>query len=217
MPEVTEITNAIAGEDRLARRPKFTPVTRIASRNTWKGFDEADGCIAIEAEHFTKKTGTSGARWEALPDHGRTLSGMTIFPVAAPSVVPPKESPCLEYQVWLSTTGRVEVASLLSPCLNYAPERGVSIAVSFDSEPPQVLTVVPKGYVARDGNRDWEESVRNSIRTVKSTHTLTTPGAHTLKFWMVDPGVVLQRLVVNTGGVLPSYLGPPESFSSRYL
>jgi hypothetical protein len=32
-----------------------------------------------------------------------------------------------------------------------------------------------------------------------------------IKFWMVDPGVVLERIVVDMGGVHLSYLGPPES------
>src|SRR5262249_45663133 len=84
--------------------------------------------------------------------------------------------------------------------------------VSFDDGPPQLLTVVPKGYTAGDGNHDWEESVKNSIRVVKSSHVISQPGPHTIKVWMVDPGVVLQRLVLNTGGLRPSYLGPPESF-----
>ena len=70
---------------------------------------------------------------------------------------------------------------------------------------------VAQGYNAGDGNRDWEESVKDSIRTVKSKFTTQAAGAHTFKVWMVDPGLVLQRIVVNMGGERPSYLGPPES------
>jgi hypothetical protein len=74
------------------------------------------------------------------------------------------------------------------------------------------VTTVPKDFSAGDGNRDWETTVMDSVRKVTSIFTLEKPGEHTLKFWMVDPGIVLQKIVVNLGGVKPSYLGPPESF-----
>ena len=113
--------------------------------------------------------------------------------------------------MWLTSTGAIEVTSIFSSCLNFEPNRGVRIAVSFDNEAPQIITVVPKGYTAGDGNHDWEESVKDSVRKVKSTHIINTSGAHTFKVWMVDPAVVLQKIVVDCGGVKPSYLGPPES------
>jgi hypothetical protein len=39
-------------------------------------------------------------------------------------------------------------------------------------------------------------------------------GHHTLKFWMVDSGIMLQKLVMNPGGVKPGHLGPLESCCS---
>jgi hypothetical protein len=54
----------------------------------------------------------------------------------------------------------------------------------------------------------------DNARSAHTMHTLTGSGYHTLKLWMVDPGVVLEKLIVNLGGVIPSYLGPPESYRS---
>ena len=176
--------------------------------------DLADGYVAIEAAHFTSKADTASARWEEVPDLGRTLSSMSIFPVTAPSVQPPENSPRLDYRMYLFSTGAVQVTSVVGPCLNFAPDRGARLAVSFDDEAPQVLTVVPKGYFVDNGNRDWEESVKDSVRKVTSRHVISQPGYHTFKVWMVDPGVALQRIVVDAGGVRPSYLGPPESYHS---
>ena len=204
-----KITGA-AQESAVVQVRVFNPAASV--REKVRGFVEADGYVAMEAAHYSARHGTATARWELLPDHGRTDSGMTGLPVTAPRAHPPLDSPRLEYALHLFSPGPVEVALQLSPSLNYAPGRDVRIGVSFDEAAPQLLTVVPQGYVAGDGNRDWEQSVKDCIRTVKSTHALDAPGPHTLKVWMVDPGVVLQRVLVNTGGLRPSYLGPPESF-----
>jgi len=76
-----------------------------------------------------------------------------------------------------------------------------------DDEAPQVID-----SLAKNSQRDWEATVKDAVRKVKSTHAVSGTGYHTLKFWMVDPGVVLEKLVVDLGGVKPSYLGPPESY-----
>jgi hypothetical protein len=91
----------------------------------------------------------------------------------------------------------------------------VRYAIAFDNEEPKVVTLVPGDFDAMNGNREWEQSVSNNYRIGKSTHEISSDGYHTLKIWMIDPGVVLQKIVVNTGGVKPSYLGPPESFYNK--
>jgi oligosaccharide reducing-end xylanase len=117
--------------------------------------------------------------------------------------------------MFLFHSGPVEVHAVVAPTLNFVPGRGLRCAVSFDDQPPQAFHLVPEGYNADNGNADWENSVRRNARIVKTTHTIPEAGYHTLRFWMVDPGVVLQKLVVNTGGLQPSYLGPPESYFNK--
>ena len=114
--------------------------------------------------------------------------------------------------MYLFHPGRIEVEATLDPTLNFVQGRGLRYALSFDDQPPQIITAVPANYTALDGNRDWETTVKDGVRKVTTAFRLSKTGYHTLKFWMVDPGVVLQKLVVNLGGVQPSYLGPPESY-----
>jgi sugar lactone lactonase YvrE len=174
-----------------------------------KGFVEASGYVSIEAEHYTRRVSAGTVAWQRIPDYGRTLSAMSVFPVTAKSTIPPGSSR-LEYQMYLFDAGHVEVEVVLSPTLNFSPGRGLRYAISFDDEPPQIIDAL-----AHNEQSDWETSVKDSVRKVRSTHTLAHPGSHTLKFWMVDPGVVLEKLVVDFGGVRPSYLGLRRAFTDR--
>ncbi|MGA3285772.1 MAG: glycosyl hydrolase 115 family protein [Verrucomicrobiota bacterium] len=185
-----------------------TNVTRISL----SGFVEGEGFVSIEPEHYTTNTDAGSNRWIRIEDYGRTLSGMRATgPADAPAATPHMDSPCLEYRMYLFDTGQVDVTAITSPTLNFIAGRGLQYALSFDDETPQVVTAVPTNYVVAWTN-DWQYTVADSARQVNSSFTLTNSGYHTLKFWMVDPGVVLQKLVVDLGGVKPSYLGPPESY-----
>ena len=173
--------------------------------------------MSIEAEHFTGRTDAGERRWIRIEDYGHTLSGMRADgPAGAPAVEPGKDSPCLEYRVYLFSTGAVELTAIAGPTLNFMPGRAIRFGVSLDDEPSQSLTLVPENYTAQNGNRDWEESVKDNGRYVRAKLTVARPGNHTLKIWMIDPGVVLEKFVVDLGGKKQVISARPKVFTIRF-
>lgn len=199
-----------AGTEVVVKVTAFNPAE--PTRNTLRGFAEGDGCVSIEAEHFSANKNAGANRWIKIPDYGHTLSAMRADGPVDVQTTPGKDSPCLEYQMYLFHGGKVDVDSTVSATLNFMPGRPLRYAVSFDDETPQVITIVPANFKAQNGNRAWEETVKYNGRDAHSSHTIANPGYHTLKIWMVDPAVAVEKIVVNTGGVRQSYLGPPESY-----
>jgi Glycosyl hydrolase family 115/Gylcosyl hydrolase family 115 C-terminal domain len=193
------------GQEITVKVESFKPAAPIPQN--LKGFVETDHYVSIEAPHYTRKIDRPAARWDRIDDLGRTDSAMTVLPVTAESLTPGNNAPCLEYKMYLFHAGSIKVEALFDPTLNFVPRRGLRYAIAFDDQPPQVVDLLlDKSQAA------WATSVEDSVRKSTSTHTIAAPGYHTLNVWMVDPGVVLQKLVVDVGGVKPSYLGPPESF-----
>jgi hypothetical protein len=177
----------------------------------WRqGFMEANGYVSIEAEHHSANVGVGGVRWRRIPGIGRTGAGLKPFPVtAAPQQ--PGRGPRLEYRLTLFSSGEVTVWAYLSPRAGVLPTPGLRYAVSFDDEVPQVVDVIKASGADHSlMNRQWERITSDNVNRTATKHVLT-PGPHVLRFWMVDPTVVVQKLVVDTGGLRPSYLGPPES------
>jgi Glycosyl hydrolase family 115/Gylcosyl hydrolase family 115 C-terminal domain len=185
-------------------------------RSGLAGFIEANGYVSMEADHYSRAVRSGGVSWSRIPDIGRTGSGMTPSPVTASRLTPGGASPRLEYTMTLFSAGQVTVWTYLSPRANVLPTDGLHYAVSIDDGAPQVVNVTTAtGASDATMNKQWERITSENVSLTSTTHTISAPGAHTLKFWMVDPTVILQKLVVDTGGLKPSYLGPPESKSVR--
>lgn len=161
--------------------------------------------------HYTRAVPVGTVGWRRIPGIGRTDAGMQPVPVTAPSQQP-GAGPRLEYAMTLLTTGPVTVWAYLSPRTNTLPTPGLRYAISIDDAPPQVVDVVAATGADSTGmNRQWERNTSDNVNRTATTHPIATSGPHVLKFWMVDPTVVLQKLVVDTGTAKISYLGPPES------
>jgi len=182
-------------------------------QNTVKGFIEADGYISMEAASAkTKSSGTTSsnqpqASWQEIPSHGRTHSSMAATTSNIDhSFEDPKKAPYLEYDVHLFSQGRIEVQTIVSPTLAIVPTRGLRFAIGFDDEEPQIIDILKNSK-----HSDWQESVKNGVRYAISHHNISQAGAHKLRIYMVDVGVVIQKVVINTGGLKPSYLGPKQS------
>jgi len=105
----------------------------------------------------------------------------------------------------------VTVWAYLSPRLPIQPTDGLLYAVSVDDAAPQLVNTTATLNCLPD-NKSWERNTSDNVNLTSSTHLISEPGRHVLELWMVDPAVVVQKLVVDTGGLQPSYLGPPESF-----
>lgn len=202
--------NGKTGETAAVKIQAFNPAE--VTRDNLDGFVEGQGVISIEAEHFTKNVPAGDVRWEVIEDYGRTLSGLSIKPVTAKSVTPPQNSPCLEYKMYIFNPGEVKFYGIVGPSLNFDPTRGTNIAVSIDGQEPKVIEILPQEFSAVNGNRTWENAVRNYCHIAQTSLNIESSGYHTLKIWMVDPGVVVQKLVLDFGGWKPSYLGPTESY-----
>jgi hypothetical protein len=183
-----------------ANKPPLDPAKPV------RGVVEAGGRVAIDAEHFSRAVEAGPVYWQCIADLGRTLSGVTPMPVTAARQTPNGEAPRLEYRVHLFHAGDVRLSAYASPTLDFTGGDGLRYAVSVDDAEPQVVNINAN---TRPGA--WDRTVGDNINITQTKHAVAEPGEHVLKFWMVDPGIVLQRLVVETTGAPPSYLGPPES------
>jgi len=96
---------------------------------------------------------------------------------------------------------------LLSPTLNYyTNDETRKIAVSVDDEEPQIINLHENETL-----QDWERWVSNNSIETSTKHNIREPGKHTVKIWMVDAGLVIQKVVVRSGQEKPTYLKPPET------
>jgi len=171
-----------------------------------------DDVIAIEAPHFTRAVGGAGLTWRVIPHLGRTLGAVTAFPQGhAPT--DERDGVRLEYDVTLSKSGELAVQLFMVPTLDTTGKGALRTGISIDAGTMQVLTdrllPAPTATTTQE-QRDWNKAVEDNARVLEARFPNIRAGRHVIKVWRLDGNCMLQKLVLSTGSIPPSYLGPPE-------
>jgi hypothetical protein len=169
-------------------------------------FVEKDGYVSMDAPHYSKAVNNSYIRWKIIRDIGKEGDGITTFPVTVSTQLN-SSSPHVEYPFYCDSKDSLKLLTYFSPTLNFHHSpKGLQFAVSIDNETPQIVSLNKEDN--GDIMNNW---VANNIIIKTTEHFISKPGKHTLKYWMIDPGIILQKLVIDFGGLKRSYLGPPET------
>lgn len=181
------------------------------------GFVESAGQLAWEAEHYTRVTPSpshSNLTYTVLPKYGRTLSAVKLNDSLAESLSS-TTAPVLEYDFFTFTPTTsaqgLNVTLILSPSLNINPKKPLAYIAQVDDKPEQ-----RRQYVIDQPQPNfpvnWGITVAQNAWYNTTNFGEVKPGKHTLKIWLVEANVILQKVVLDLGGVVYSHNGPPESY-----
>lgn len=188
---------------------------------------------AIMAHDYTRRTATDDARWVFLPGLGRGKGNMGIEPVTAKSR-PLGDGATLEYDINFSKSGRQKLALGILPTNDINPSRGLRIGIRIDDGEMQTIDA-RQGYVDTFNEYTKENIARSKVLKplprpasdiyLSGTHQrmrsevfdnlrwlsidldIPTEGNHTVKVVMIDPEIVVEKLIVNPDNEHPSYHG----------
>ncbi len=198
----------VTGTDGSKIGVKINLDNRRFEAETNGAFVQKNGYISMEGPNYSRAIHKRPVFWKNIPNYGKTLGGMTVVPVTSPAQALDVNTPHLAYDIFIKDAGEVVINSFISPTIDFKNEGGLKFAVSIDDEEPIVVNI-SKDYM---NNRAWEKSVAENIKIFKTPISINRTGKHILKYWMIDTGVVLQKLVIDAGGLKPSFLGPQETY-----
>lgn len=216
---------------RMWSMPNENTLPQVAKPSDKTGITTSE--TAIMAHDYTRRTATDDARWVFLPGLGRGKGNMGIEPVTAKSR-PLGDGATLEYDINFSQSGKQKLALGILPTNDVNPARGLRIGVRVDDGEMQTIDA-RQGYVdtfneytkeniarskvlkplprpASDiylsGSRQHMRSeVFDNLRWLSIDFDIPTAGYHTVKVVMIDPEIVVEKLVINPDNEHPSYHG----------
>lgn len=201
------------GEKEIVLISVFNPTTPTqAEMDTL--FVEHNGYVAIDAASFHRKTENDVIKMRIIPNLGIENTAVQMGDPTAPAQrTAGRNTPRLEYDFYTFEQGSVDVYTYVLPTFVTSTGRGYAGHEATNVE-TKYGVCIDEGPVMNPSTSSfeyaqiWYESVLKNCRVNKTTLHIDKPGKHTVKIICGDAGTVLQKVVLDFGGMKRSYLGP---------
>jgi hypothetical protein len=176
----------------------------------YQGHIESNGYVSIVAAHYSRKVDKPTSQWALVKGLGHTGQSLQAQPLQATSLVEPSQlqgqAAMVEYDFYTLTPAAPVLTVATLPTHPATRQASMRYGVALDNGPVETVDFKTVGR-----SDEWKQNVlRNSaLRQVKGQ--MLTPGRHTLKLYLIDPGVVLDRITIDLGGLRPAYGTVPET------
>lgn len=177
-------------------------------------FVEHNGCVSINAVDYHRKVENDDIKIITIPNLGFENASVQLGnPIAPMQRTGSSIVPRVEYDFYTFEQGSVDVYTYVLPTFtlsadkDYAGHEATNIetryGVCIDDGPVMNPSTSSFEYA-----QIWYESALKNCRINKTTLHINKPGKHTVKVLCGDAGTVLQKVVLDFGGMKRSYLGP---------
>lgn len=177
-------------------------------------FVENNGYVSIDAASFHRKVENDAIKMIIIPNLGCENTAVQLGnPIAPAQRTAGRNTPRLEYDFYTFEQGSVDVYTYVLPTFPISKDRGYAgheatnvetkYGVCIDEGPVMTPSTSSFEYA-----QIWYESVLKNCRINKTTLHIDKPGKHTVKIICGDAGTVLQKVVLDFGGMKRSYMGP---------
>ena len=188
------------------------------SRAALRGiYVENNGCVSIPAAGCHRVRENDRIKITAVEDLGIEGPALQLGDPTAPlQIFRSRDVPCAEYDFYAFDAGSVDVYTYVLPTFPLHADRDFRIGENTNTD-TKYSVQIDDGALATPSSSHveysqvWFESVLRNCAVNKSTLHIDKPGRHTLRIRVGDPGIVLQKIVLDFGGMKRSYLGPQST------
>lgn len=178
---------------------------------------ENNGCVSIPAAGCHRVRENDRIKITVVEDLGIEGPALQLGDPTAPlQIFRSRDVPCAEYDFYAFDAGSVDVYTYVLPTFPLHADRDFRIGENTNTDTKYsvqiddgALATLSSSHV--EYSQVWFESVLRNCAVNKSTLHIDKPGRHTLRIRVGDPGIVLQKIVLDFGGMKRSYLGPQST------